>query len=373
MTHTNIPCKRLCLLTALRSQRGVALLVVCYVFAAFLLTVGSTFLTISMSEQRIAQRYVDLSRAFYSAESGLDAAIVQLRTTGNAAAIGQTTLSQSPATTYHVTMSALGGGLYSVQATGQNSASQVSTVVTSYVQVAPSSTQRFFGRQSLSVAGSAIVDSIIPPQGSSSILQSGGDVSSDGRVSLAGSAVINGDVTGSPIQEAGSVVVTGQRRAATTAHTITTDPEPPGCRDMGALQTAGTTTITLNGPCFRYTSIQTAGRTTIETVGAVKVYVTGSVRLAGTTRLTGAGNDSQNLKIYVTGGSDVQVAGSTSFTGELTAPNTSVLLAGSTTFIGRLQANSISVAGSAVLHLDRRPVAGASSNFDVTSKAWQVQ
>ncbi len=217
-----------------------------------------------------------------------------------------------------------------------------------------------------------------------------------GKLSLSGNAKINGAVLVG--FGGGSNVVTTSGNAKITPP-VTTPPTPSssslletfqapdpvvvpdGLPEPKPLSVSGNTTKQLVGSSdpknpviYHYTSLSVSGNGKIMTLGAVKIYVDGQISITGN-GIAVPNNRPENLLLYSTGSSPVNIAGNGSFYGGVYAPNSAVTSSGNGDVFGAIVAKTYTQSGNSATHFDLslKGIAGSSGEGPKTVHitAWQ--
>ncbi|MGA8872458.1 MAG: collagen-binding domain-containing protein [Candidatus Acidiferrales bacterium] len=220
--------------------------------------------------------------------------------------------------------------------------------------------------------------------------QTGGDIGSNGTVSMSGNSKVGGDIGGpntsvgncpAALKTSGNAgMVTGQTPPnQLVAVPATTLPTPPAANPLppttsktysssasivpgsyGNISVSGNATLTLAAGTYNINSLSVSGN------GKVTITPsTGSIvlNIAGTgqgTVLTISGNGianpsllPSNVTVNYAGTGNIQVSGNGSYYAVLNAPNAAVTYSGNGAIYGAITANTITDSGNGALHFDR--------------------
>lgn len=288
---------------------------------------------------------------------------------------------------YSTTITDMGSNVIQVSVTGYSPAESSDTesvenrAVTGYVQTGTNSQFNFgiFAKESISLVGNAYTDAYNSSSGAygGANVFSRGNVGTDSTgndtVTLTGNAQIRGNVTtgaGSTpadvISTTGNASITGASTAASSAF------NPPdvstNVASSGSLSISGNRTVTLAPGTYNYTSISITGNGRLTTSGAVTIYVSGSVSIAGN-GISTSGSLPTNMLIYSTGSSNVSISGNGNIYAGIYAPNSTVSNSGNGAVYGAIVSNRYSQTGNGVIHFDEalQNVGGGSSTASMLS------
>ena len=226
---------------------------------------------------------------------------------------------------------------------------------------------------SVTVSGNVFVDSYDSNDGPYNPAAGGsnGDISGGGPVSVGGSAVINGDVTGSQVDTSGGATVTGEasesRRSIdypavdTSEISIANDNDTLPLYQQGNnmvspldgdrnFNLSGGVTYALPAGNYFFNDLGLQGQSTITIAGPTTIYLTGDLSTAGGQLINSTG-DPKQLLIFMTNGT-ATINASVDWFAMLYAPNTDVNLSGTSDFFGALVGGTVSASGSGDLHFD---------------------
>lgn len=353
------------------------------VFALGLYTWGTSYL-------QSAERNKKKIMAFNIAEAGFDDAYYRVKnsTISYPWSSGYTSMTSGGFQGgYSTTVTDMGSNVKRIVVTAY-SPSQSSTTesvetrtVTGYVQTGGNSAFNFgiFARQSVTLTGNASTDAYDSSNGAyggSNVFARGSvgtDSITNNTVTLTGNARINGDLTTgvgstptSVLSTSGSATVTGTKTAALSSlnpSSVTTS-----VASSGALAISGNTTLTLAPGTYNYSSLSISGNGRLTTSGAVVIYVSGTISIAGNGVST-ASSLPTNMLIYSTGSSSVSFSGNGNIYAGIYAPNSTVTNSGNGTIYGAVVSNVYNQTGNGAIHFDEalQDVAGSGSNATMLS------
>ena len=383
------------------NKRGTVL-VLCYLFVAILVTIGSAMMVRSASEQNVTQYSSNLSRAFHLAESALDAAMIQLRT-GGAGAISQAIVPTSPSQgTYSATItqpSDLPPGQYLVRGDGQiNGVTQSVEGVVQSQMISPFQ-WALFGTDQVKARGNVQTDSFNSSQGSYEATHgSNGDLGTDATanksIEVRGHSLINGDAFigegGDPatgIRVSGSSVITGEQAPAIQTYVFPTPEPPSGVENLGNLKLHAGDELTLAAGTYWYDSFKAAGGSVIRVSGPVTIYVSRKVKIGGKAFVGEDDDEAENdidedegflsnpitavsddviptqLTIKVIGTDTVNIKGRSIVHAAIYAPNAKVKIGGRSELFGSVVAKKVDVKGRSQVHYDEALANGGSQEL----------
>lgn len=367
-------------------------LISAYLALSVMTTLSYALFSKNLGLYRTSQRTINRITAFHLAESGIDRAIVQLRTDRSYTGQGYTVLGQggyeaqvaSPDSTGNPNLRRIIGNGHTPNNLATSYAHEQRQVV-AYVNFPPSSaTYAIFADTSIQMSGNAGTDSYDSRIGSyeSQTPRSNGDMGTNtiraGYVTMSGNVKIKGDATVGPggnptsvIRTSGNVVIEGSQTAAPSLKALDPVQVPSNLTNLGNLRLSGNTTMTLGGGDYWYSSISITGNGRLNFTGAANVYVTGSVRIAG----NGVGtsqNTPANFSLNVSGVREVAFSGNGNFYGAVYAPDSGLQITGNGSIFGSIVGDSIQQSGNAYIHYDEalNSNTGGSGNKS-TLMAWQ--
>ncbi len=245
-----------------------------------------------------------------------------------------------------------------------------------------------FGRQSVSLSGTVLVDSYdSTPPGTyaSTHVSAGGSIGSNGcssptAVSVSGTVDIYGNVNigeGCPVSsgysQSGSPTVTGTKTAQTTNRVLTSVTVPSvgtnqgnksinshGTLNLAANQTYGSidasggSHVVLNAGTYVVDSISLSGNSDVQVASTpVLVYVKTSMDLSGGV-VSNPSLRAPNLVFMVAStATSVKVAGGTESAFAVYAPNTNIQVVGNAAIYGALVGKQVSNSGTPTIHYDK--------------------
>lgn len=389
----------------MKNQKGVFLIssiLILSVIGTYSLALFAKSATVHRTAERAQNRVI----AFHLAESGVDQAIVQLRTNPNFDPDGAYT--------------AFGEGGYQVDvATPDPVASPTIRLITAtghtpnnvptafayerrqvqtYVNLTPQGpfTYGLFSDLETDMSGNAVVDSYDSRNGPYNPSQPGtnGDVGTNATgassVKLSGNSRVRGDAVAGPgatvsgncgtsaICTSGNAEIEGTRSALSSAKTLDSVQIPTSLTNLGDLSVSGNNTVTLGGGTYWYNTIKISGNGKVDFTGAATVYVTGKIEVSGNGIGT-ASNAPPNLLIYsqgqssgIPGGGDVKVSGNGNFYGAIYAPDSTINISGNGMLYGALVGDKVKDSGNGNIHFDEAlSQVGASNSSGVALRAWQ--
>lgn len=375
-----------------RSEKGFILLVSYLLLAAlstFSLGMFNWGLTNIQSSERNKKKIV----AFNMAEAGFDQAYYNVKNgvitsfphTGSYTSMNSGSVEGG----YAITVTDMGSGIKKIVATGYSPAAQStsqrveSRSVTGYIQTANTSAFLYgvFAKNSIALSGNAYTDAYNSDNGSygGSNTFSRGDMGTDsasnGTVTLSGNAQIRGDVTTgvgstptSVITTSGNANVTGSKTAATASlnpQAVTT-----ATGSSGSLNISGNSTVTLAAGTYNYTSLSISGNGRLSATGAVVIYVSGTVSIAGN-GISTSSSKPPNMLIYSTGSSSVSLSGNGNLYAGIYAPNSAVSNSGNGALYGAVVSRTYAQSGNGAIHFDEalQNVGGSGNTSSLLS--WQ--
>lgn len=381
-----------------QNEKGF-MLITAFLFAAVLSTAALGLATRQVAYLQAAERNKNRMVAFNMAEAAMDTAINQLATNPNyAGTTAFTSLSTGniqggysvvvcpPACTGLTTPTDPNTRL--IAATGQSPSNITTTTayearaLNAYVTVQPKNSFLYaiFSKNSISLTGNAITDSYDSSVAAYNpgTATSNGDVVTDstsaGAVSLSGDATVKGNAAVGPngnantvITTSGNAVITGTKSAQSSAQNpqaMTT-----AINSEGTLSVSGNTTYSLAAGTHRFSSISVSGNAKINALGAVIIYVDGTISISGNGFATQA-NKPTNLLIYVTGSSNVSISGNGNFYGAIHAPNSSISNTGNGSIYGAMVGKNYTQTGNGAIHYDKALQNSGSSNAPVHLQTW---
>ena len=205
----------------------------------------------------------------------------------------------------------------------------------------------------------------------------GGDVFSNGPVSVLDSAILKGDATGASVRTTTYAKVTGAMLPLPYPQTFMEVKLPTGLPNLGSINMGSTNlvsglltgllggassqTATITGPgSFQIGDIvlRDGARLYIDNSrGPVTLYLTGTLSLGDEALIKVANPDPEQFAVYVTSQQPVSLTSDATFYGVLYAPTSNLLVAGSAGFYGAFVGDNVTTKDSARIHY-YRPLRG---------------
>ena len=378
------------------NERGIALILV-FMVITVLTVLGMGIVTRSISENKIVERQVMSTQAFWLAEVGLQSSLSAIRNNNWLGWLAQGTT--------RTIVPNLGAGFYTATVTNVGSANpQINsignvrgiqrTIIANVAQIAQDNlafTGGVFARSEFIMSGNGRVDSYdsrIGPYGGNNI-GTEGDVGSNGVVAgtirLSGNANINGDASTGPngtITTSGNAQVNGQQSHNNNV-VVPSVVVPAGLRQMGSsgnYNLNGNNSASLGNGAYRYDSLNISGNGRLTITGTVQIYLSGnsSLNISGNAQLVIANGGS--LEVYTNGtssisgngvvnqttlprnfalystyagpGNGVSISGNGNLYGGIYAPDTGVTNSGNGDVFGYLVGSQVSITGNGSVHND---------------------
>jgi hypothetical protein len=220
--------------------------------------------------------------------------------------------------------------------------------------------QGLVGLSSVTVDSQSRTDSFDPATG---LAASGGDVSTNGPVTVSAYGVVDGDAMGSSFRVWTTARITGDKVPLGRPMSLMGVKVPAGLPRLGSVSLWWSESARIAGPgSFQVAELVLGGRSTLyvdNSSGPVTLYVTGGVSISGNARILVSHPDPERFAIYVASKRPVTLAGSTTsaFYGVLYAPTSSVRISGTTHLFGAFVGGTMSTAGAAQIHY-YRPLRG---------------
>jgi hypothetical protein len=218
-----------------------------------------------------------------------------------------------------------------------------------------------FGDSGVQLSGAASTDSYdstLGPYGGAN-RSDGGNVGSNGDITLQGSARINGDATAGPegqVIAKGNPTVTGESSNASSAQSLDPVTIPAGAVSIGNLKVANNDRRTVYAGTYVINdfTVEGGGVLTIDTSGGpVVFYVTGSTSIGGNGQVVVTNNGARAFSVFQTSDAAVQIEGSGGITASIYAPRATLKLSGAGALFGAFVGGAATLAGSAALHFDQ--------------------
>ncbi len=393
-------------------KRGSAL-VIAVVLVIVVAGLAAAFLSLAISFNKTTMGATKRENAFMVAESGIDEIIQRVNTwtagtltttTGDIGTNGTYTTAITPsfsgtAGTYTITSS----GVLFGDATRTNITEKrgIQTVIAPLV-VRPFDEAGAKGKLTVDTSGTMFMDSYSVAAGTYAsqatnydathgeyYAGTGGNLASNGDISLSGGSTIYGNVTpgpGASVSTTGSVYISGSTTSATDPIPFPLPTYEPPIASIGKFkETGGTTTIGTAGAdtVVRYDDWAMSGGATVEFRGNVTLYIDGDFTTTATALLhmnidsgtsatltiihgsgkftlggQGIANDSLNPANFVLKSSTtdtIKFAGGSAAYGYVYAPNAIFMAVGGTDLFGGWVANEIKTSGNAVMHANTDP------------------
>jgi hypothetical protein len=206
------------------------------------------------------------------------------------------------------------------------------------------------GTEAVSMSGTTLTDSYSSRTGLGGIR---GDVLTDGDISLASSATINGNATATSFSLSGQSLINGTRITPTQPTSFLSVSVPIGLTDLGKIDLKSGMAQTLAPGSYKVTDLSVSGGQLVIDNGAgpVTVYVTGAVTVSSG-RVTITDPDPEKFAIYVASTKTTAVKSDAAFAGVLYAPQSTVTISGSGQFQGSFVGKQMKLTGAAQVHYD---------------------
>lgn len=380
-----------------RHQKGF-FLIGSYLLISVVGTLALALFLKSLTLNRTIEHAQNRIRAFETAESGLDTAIVVLKADSNYAGQGFTVFGAGG---YEITVETpdpvTNPTIRRIRVTGHVPTNAVTSYayerrdLTSYVNLSPTSPFDFglFGDQEVSMSGRAMTDSYDSRRGPYAPGGTNGDIGTNSTdraaISLTGSTRVVGDAVagagGNPaavISVSPNATVTGSQTAAPSKKTLSPVEVPRNLIDRGNLTARSGDPLTYPGGTYLFSSVSVGGTGSVSFTGPATVYVRGDVSVSSQGVVT-TGDKPPNLLFYVAGSdSDVKISGGGKVYAGIYAPKSEVSLSGNAELFGAVIGKEISFSGAGEnpsrIHYDEalKTVSGGSGATNtVQVKSWQ--
>ena len=390
MTLMNVsqPC------AALKSQRGVILMTAYMLFAVISILSIALFTRNSISIQS-AERNRKKMIAFNMAEAGFDDAYLRLKNNtvttfpwdSGYVALDTNTMEGG----YRVRIADMGNKVRQVIATGYSpdisAPGEIQEVrpVTAYVSSSSAGAFNYgvFAKDSIQMSGNAMIDSYDSRNGVYGAAGNAGangdlgtDTTSAQKIKMSGNVNVKGDVVVGPngnpdsvIVTSGNVVITGQKSAASEVQNPSV--LSTSVISEGSLSLSGNTIYELQAGEHRFTKLSITGNAKLKPLGTVKIYVDGTVSIAGNGIAT-TSNSPPNTLIFVTQNSSVTFSGNAALYAGVYAPLSTVKNTGNGEIYGAVVSKTYQQTGNGNVHFDEalKDVAGGGAS-KLTLKSWQ--
>lgn len=362
------------------------LIAVISIFSLAMFSRGTVFL---QANERSQNKII----AFNMAEAGIDLAITQLQADVTYAGVGYTDMGTGTVEGGYqvaVTTPNTAPNVRLIQSTGHAPLNDMTQkayetrTIQAYVSIGTQSYFDFavFSKDGMQLNGNPLIDSYDSRNGAygGANRNQNGDIGTDstgaGTVSLNGNVEVRGDAEVGPGGNPNSVVsvsgnssITGTLSAAPAERAY--EPAATNLPSLGNLRVNGNQTQTLPAGTYHYDSISISGNGELEALGAVEIYVSGSVTISGNGVSTQA-NLPPNFIIYVTTGDTVKVSGNGNFYGAIYAPASHVMNTGNGEIYGAVVSRTYHQAGNGNVHYDEAlKDTGGSGEPTVSLLSWQ--
>ncbi|MBU1044160.1 MAG: hypothetical protein KJ915_07165 [Candidatus Omnitrophica bacterium] len=391
------------------NKKGFAMALNLVIIVVLTILASALLLRGAVASKR-TEGFVDQTRAFWMAESGVAKAVYALNNGSWAGwtAQGNNRILQGSLGTagdYDITVYNYLSANARIESTGffpsRIAASPITRKVEVLVSKANNSLFKYaaFAEGTLSLSGQGSTDSYDSSLGAygGANIGSDGDVGSNTEFSGSGQAYVDGDInipvgetapaanyySGTVIEEDKPTLTTVSVPANLTTLTnlgsiSSTTTLNPGDYQYWMINVASHTTVTLVGPINLYltgtTAIKVAGQAEIyidpASAGPVNIYFDGDVSLTGQ-GITNGTSVPANLILYGTGTTqDIKLSGQGDFYGGIYAPNSDLKLTGQGSLLGAFVGNTVTISGQGGIHYDTQlGSAGASAvnTYSITS------
>ncbi len=379
------------ILRMLGNSRGF-LLVISYMLLSTMMILAIGLFGWATSYIKASERNKRKIMAFNIAEAGFDDAFYRIKNSSVSYPWTSGYTSMAAALTgieggYTTTVTDMGSNVKRIVVTGYSPAQTSTTVpveqrtLTGYVQTGSSGLYTFgvFARESISLSGNASTDAYNSNDGAyggGNVFNRGHigtDSTSNNTVTLSGNAIINGNATtgvgstpSSVISTSGNAAVNGTSSAALSAlnpQAVTT-----ATASSGSLSISGNSTVSLPAGTYHYTSLSISGNGRLTATGAVTIYVSGTISIAGN-GISTSSSKPPNMLIYSTGSSSVSLSGNGSLYAGIYAPNSTVSNSGNGALYGAVVARRYTQSGNGAIHFDEAlsTVSGGSNTTSLLS------
>ena len=379
----------------LRNERGFILMTT-YMLASTLMIFSIALFVRGSVFVKSAERNHKKIVAFNAAEAGFDDAYYRLK---------NNTITSFPWTSgyvsldsgnmkggYSTTVTDMGSNIKRISVTGYSPSQSSSTEIfeqralTGYASATSGSVgfnYGVFGRTSVTFTGNAQVDSYNSALGAYNTTSNRSTTSnaaatnstSSGGMTLTGNATIYGNAqigtggsTSTVISTTGNALISGTKTAQSS--NLSTPAATTSTASSGALSISGNTNYTLPAGTYNFSSLSITGNGRLTPTGAVRIYVSGTISIAGNGIAT-TSNTPTNLTLYSTGSSSVSLSGNGNFYGGIYAPNSTVSNTGNGQLYGAVVANVYNQTGNGNVHFDQALLANSSSSSTASMLSWQ--
>lgn len=360
-----------------RDQQGFALIVVLSILFLVTMVTLAAFST-SETDRAIASNHVYSNQSYYAAEAGINRALGMLYDSTWRAGFTNAPLGHTKYSVLVKDSSAWPTLKDSLLLIATGTADRSQSVIE--VLVAKKREKVFrkavFGDSAVNIAGNALVDAYNSDSAAYAPGGMGGNVGSDGLITVGGNAVVYGNVgTPETTTVKGSMTIYGT--VDNSASTVTLEPITQADLDYakwnscvasgltltgGATYNSGTCALSASSSTARITmttgiyffssiSLTSGAELVIPSDQKVVIYMTGSLSTAGGT-ITNTSAKPANLQIYSTG-LTIDITGSSTIYSAIYAPNAAIKVSGGGVVYGSLVGNTILDAGNGTVHYDR--------------------
>ena len=277
--------------SAANRRSGSSLVMVSFLVSALsVLSLALVMTSMSSSKERRQAR--DEIASLYVCEGALADAVFELRNGGSGDVGSQGNPVAFGDSTYWVEATALGGGLFSLQATGLDG--RTGTRIDAVLRRVSSNlfTWAAFGDEGMTMDSNAMVDSYdsgagpygsqdVNGSGSSSYANEDGNVGSNQNVGLDSNSTVHGDAVCGPtgtVSVLGNADVTGSTSPAPAQVSLPPIAVPPIPPSGAPLDVAGSSTYTLASGDYHFTDLTLGGNGQLDIIGPARILV-GSMTL----------------------------------------------------------------------------------------------
>ena len=127
--------------------------------------------------------------------------------------------------------------------------------------------------------------------------------------------------------------------------------------------------MTIAAGTYNYTSLSISGNGRLSATGAVTIYVSGSISIAGN-GISTSSSKPPNMLIYETGTSSVSLSGNANLYAGIYAPNSAVTNSGNGTLYGAVVSNTYTQTGNGAIHFDQALQSVGGSGTTATMLSW---
>lgn len=338
---------------------------------------------------RAMERTENQIRAFQLAESGVDRAIVRLRTDSSYTGQGYTALGsiggydvqvQTPDSVNSPTIRRITASGYAPSNLSTSYAYSSRQVVANVNLSNSPFLNAIFAKKEIELKGNVSTDSYNSNTG---VVGTKGDIGTNGKaasvISLKGNSVVKGNAVVGPganvataITVSANSVIQGTKSAASTATVLNPVVIPPNLNNLGPLSVSGNNTVTKPGGTYWFSSISIRGNGKVNFTGPATVYVSRKIKVAGNGIGTAQGLP-PNLLIYVQGSKEVRVSRNANVYSGIYAPNSKVEIDGNGKLYGAVVGSEVELEGNGRVRYDEalQNISGPSSTNKIKMKSWQ--